>query len=65
MLTIAWANWPKMKISAVIFFKETLINQEFPQHMDVLPFFDNIKLLKNEEKEKSHFSFSLSENYRM
>ncbi len=46
-------------------FKEALVIQEFPQHMDVLPFFDNIKLLENEEKEKSHFSFSCSENYMM
>jgi len=35
-------------------FKETLINSEFPQHMDVLPFSMAEKPLKMKNKIKSH-----------
>ena len=34
--------------------KETLINSEFPQHMDVLPFSVADKPLKMKSKIKSH-----------
>ena len=38
---------------------ETLVNSEFLQHMDVLPFLIAAKLLKMEKKLKSHFRFFL------
>jgi len=37
--------------------KETLINSEFPQHKDVLPFSMVDKPLKMKKKVKSHFTF--------
>jgi len=37
--------------------KETLINSEFPQHRDVLPFSMTNKSLKMKKKGKSHFPF--------
>jgi hypothetical protein len=37
--------------------RETLINSEFPQHMDVLPFSVADKPLKMKNKIKSHFIF--------
>ena len=36
---------------------ETLINSEFPQHKDVLPFSMTNKSLKMKKKGKSHFRF--------
>jgi len=36
-------------------FKETLMNSEFPQHMNVLPFSMADKPLKMKNKIKSHF----------
>jgi len=36
---------------------ETLINSEFPQHMDVLPFSVAYQPLKMKKKIKSHFIF--------
>ena len=38
-------------------FMETLINSEFPQHKDVLPFSMTHKSLKMKKKGKSHFPF--------
>ena len=38
-------------------FKETLINSEFPQHMDVLLFSIADKPLKMKKKVKSNFTF--------
>jgi len=37
--------------------RETLINPEFPQHKDVLPFSMVDKPLKMKKKVKSHFTF--------
>jgi hypothetical protein len=37
--------------------KETLINSEFPQHKDMLPFSMTNKSLKMKKKDKSHFPF--------
>ena len=44
-------KWDQMKL------KETLINSEFPQHKDVLPFSMTNKSLKMKKKGKSHFPF--------
>ena len=41
--------------SAVISIKETLINSEFPQHMDMLPFSMAYQPLKMKNKIKSNF----------
>jgi len=42
----------RLKLQGVDFFQETLINSEFPQHMDVLPFSVADKPLKMKNKDK-------------
>jgi len=38
-------------------FREALINSEFPQHKDVLPYSMAVKPLNMKKKVKSHFTF--------
>ena len=47
----------QLNTACTLFIKDTLINSEFPQHMDVLPFSVADKPLKMEKKIKSHFIF--------
>ena len=50
-------NRPFIVYILYLYTKETLINSEFPQHKDVLPFSMTNKSLKMKKKGKSHFPF--------
>jgi len=53
--TQSWLILLKLNTACTLFIKETLINSEFPQHMDVLPFSVADMPLKMKNKIKSHF----------